>query len=457
MSEQSERIFDAMTGVGGDLIEKAQETRRARRRARVRWIGPAAAVLAAAILIGVLSGKGAVTTYAITEAEYPKAHTRGDPGVYSGALDGFLTASIPEFLSGADGKNRVYSPLNVYMALSMLAELSDGNTRAQILSLLGADDIAAQRERAKALWHGNYYTGERGECLLANSLWLNRDIAFVQSTMETLAKDYYASSYRGEMGSAGFDRALQSWLNKQTGGLLKEQAGGVRMPADTVMAIASTIFFKGTWSSEFNPSATSADVFHAPGGDLTCDYMHGTKPGPYYWGERFSAVRQYFSNNRSMYFILPDADSSPDALLEDAEFLAFLTAGRVDWANQKDLTIRLTVPKFDVVSDIDLLPGLAALGVTDALDPAVSDFTLMTKDDALAEAGIYVSQAKHAARVAVDEEGCVAVAYTVIGMSGGTMPPEETVDFTLDRPFLFVISGPDGLPLFVGVVNRPAA
>ncbi len=30
------------------------------------------------------------------------------------------------------------------------------------------------------------------------------------------------------------------------------------------------------------------------------------------------------------------------------------------------------------------------------------------------------------------------------------MPPEEEVDFTLDRPFLFVITGEDGLPLFVG-------
>ena len=33
--------------------------------------------------------------------------------------------------------------------------------------------------------------------------------------------------------------------------------------------------------------------------------------------------------------------------------------------------------------------------------------------------------------------------------------PEEEVDFVLDRPFLFAITGVDRLPLFVGVVNQP--
>ncbi len=30
------------------------------------------------------------------------------------------------------------------------------------------------------------------------------------------------------------------------------------------------------------------------------------------------------------------------------------------------------------------------------------------------------------------------------------------MDFVLDRPFLFAITAEDGLPLFVGLVNRPA-
>ena len=153
-----------------------------------------------------------------------------------------------------------------------------------------------------------------------------------------------------------------------------------------------------------------------------------------------------------------DEGETPEALLADPELLAFLSGGVAKWEDYQSVQFNFTVPKFDVVSDIDLLPGLAALGVTDALDPAAADFSPVVKQSASSPGlPVWVGKASHAARVMVDEEGCVAAAYTVIGASGGSMPPDETVDFTLDRPVLFVISGRDSLPLFVGIVNNPRA
>ena len=61
----------------------------------------------------------------------------------------------------------------------------------------------------------------------------------------------------------------------------------------------------------------------------------------------------------------------------------------------------------------------------------------------------------HAARVAIDEEGVTAAAYTVMMEAGAAMPPDEEIDFTLDRPFVFAITSQDGLPLFIGIVNTP--
>ena len=185
-------------------------------------------------------------------------------------------------------------------------------------------------------------------------------------------------------------------------------------------------------------------------------FMHKSRmTGAYYWGERFSAVSQFFTNSRSMWYYLPDEGVSPEELLRDEEFLSFLTlSARSKWAweNQKAMFISLSVPKFDVVSDLDLLPGLESLGVTDALDWTISDYTPLTADSS----EIYLSQARHAARVTIDEEGCEAAAYVVLAPgSGASAPPEDEIDFVLDRPFLFAITGPDGLPLFVGVVNQP--
>ncbi|MBP5151928.1 MAG: serpin family protein, partial [Lachnospiraceae bacterium] len=66
---------------------------------------------------------------------------------------------------------------------------------------------------------------------------------------------------------------------------------------------------------------------------------------------------------------------------------------------------------------------------------------------------IFVSDVLHGARVKIDEEGCEAAAYTAIMMKA-TGFISDTYEFTLDRPFLFVIRNDMGAPLFVGVVNE---
>ena len=371
---------------------------------------------------------------------------------YEDNLTGFFERSIAQFLSGDERENRVYSPLNVYMALSMLAELTDGNSRTQILDLLGSESMEELREQATALWKANYNDDGATTTVLASSLWLDEDINFVQPTLDTLADTYYASSFRGQMGSDEFNKALQSWLNEQTGGLLEEQASQIELDAQTLMALATSIYFRAKWSSEFSEGMTEEKTFHAPDGDMTCDFMHQGGSDTYYWGDQFSAVKKRFEGGEAMWFILPDDGATPEQLLNDPQVMEFLLQ-KGEWANSKHLIVNKAIPKFDVVSQLDLCDGLKALGITDVFDCETSDFSPMTTD--LDE--IFLSQVKHDARVMIDEEGCTAAAYTVMAMAGAGMPPKEEVDFVLDRPFLFAITGYDDLPLFVGVVNQPVS
>ena len=113
-------------------------------------------------------------------------------------------------------------------------------------------------------------------------------------------------------------------------------------------------------------------------------------------------------------------------------------------------TVKSQLPKFDVSSNLDLIGGLKALGVTDVFDSAVSDFTPLGVDTSL-----FVDKAQHAARVMIDEEGCTAASYVILGPSADARPPDDIVDFTLDRPFLFAITGYGNLPLYLGIVNQP--
>lgn len=373
------------------------------------------------------------------------------PDNYEEGLTSFYSSLTRQFLTGAGDENRIISPLNIYLALGMLSEITDGDSRSQILSLMGVRDINELRTKASALWEANYRDDGVVTSILANSLWLNEDISFNQNTLDTLAVVYYASSYQGEMGSDEFTEAFRKWLNDQTGGLLKEQAEGISLNPETVLALASTMYYKAAWADEFMADNTSTDTFHASSGDMECDFMHQTKEMEYVDGANFTAVRKELSFAGDMWFILPDEGVSVDEMINQRGVLDELFA-EGDFEAEQDVKVNLSMPKFDVSSDINLIDGLKALGVTDVFDPDVSDFSPML--DTLSE-GLCVSQIEHATRVTADEDGVEAAAFTVTSVAETALEPPTTVDFTLDRPFIFVITGEDDTILFVGTVNQP--
>ncbi len=377
-----------------------------------------------------------------------------DSTEYRTATEGFCKETMVEFLGNAEGENKIYSPLNIYMALAMLAETTEGTSREQLLSLLHTEDIETLREYAKKIWNANYCDDGTVNSLLASSMWLADSVNYKEETLRTLAETYYASSFQGKMGSKEYDKALQNWLNQQTGSLLEEQAGNIHLNAETVLALATTANFQAKWDGEFNENNTKEGTFHGALGDVNCEFMHQSGSDTYYWGEKFSAISKRFENSGSMLFVLPDEGVPVEELLSDEEVQNFIHT-YYDWENNKYLIVNRAIPKFDVASDFDMSEGLKNLGITDIFNWTVSDFSPLLADEEKEVLDVEVSSAKHAARVAIDEEGCTAVAFTVIAMAGAAAPPEEEIDFVLDRPFLFVIEGQDNQPLFIGIVNQP--
>ncbi len=373
------------------------------------------------------------------------------PDGYADGLEPWLKACLTEFLAGDGDRNLVCAPMNLYMTLAMLAELTDGESRAQILSLLGADGLDALRAKADALWNAAYRDDGLVTCRLAASLWLNHKIGFVRETMDRLAETYHASSFRGVMGSEELDQALRDWLNEQTGDLLKEQTAGLHLDPETVMAVASTVYFKAAWSNKFSRELTAPQLFHAEAGDRETDFLHRSWFGDYFWGEGFSAVPVPMENGGHMWFILPEEGKTPADLLSGEALDFLLSRNRFTREQRRQLTIHFAAPRFDVSSDIGLIPGLQELGLRDVFDPEVSDFTPMTGDTDR----IFISQAQHAARVMIDEDGCTGAAFTILAPAAAAMiVPREEISFTADRPFLFLVTDQDGLPQFAGVVNR---
>ena len=365
------------------------------------------------------------------------------------ALDDFYLETAREFLLNSDGENALYSPLNLYLGLGMLAEVTDGQTREQILELLNCDSVEELREFVSALWNVNYYDDGTVTSLLASSLWLRDDMEYNMKTLSTLAENYYASSHRGIMGSREYDRMLQNWLNDNTGGMLSDQVQEQRFDEATVLTLASTIYYQAMWETKFQASDTASDTFHTPDGDVTVDFLNRTEDQEYYWDEDFAAVELPLAESGSMWLFLPDEDKTVADLLDGSAF--DLIRNRYDWENRTYIQVELSVPKFDVTGQPDLFRGLQNLGVTDVFDWTKADFSPLCEN----HDQIYLSNASHCARVMIDEDGCTGAAFTVLPMEYAAIPPEEIAVFKADRPFLFAVTGIDNQILFLGVVNQP--
>ena len=470
---KKEDLFDAVTNLPDKYVKEAKK------RKIPRWTAAVAAVLTAVILLGIFFGPGVDLgrggVQVLAAAEYPQMAAypnelkyikwngefddeafqqvydrwrddlnalRPEEGFADG-LETYFPTAARALLSGQG--NRVCSPLNVYMALAMLAEITDGDTRQEILAALGSDDLEDLRTQAKAVWRSVYRQDGAVNSVLANSLWLNEGSSFRQETVDLLAENYYASVYRGEMGSDGLDQALRDWLDEQTGGLLKNATKSARFSPDTVLALASTVYFQSKWKEEFSKSKTQEDIFHGLSGDTSVDFLRSDGAGQYYWGEDFAAYGKRLESGGTMWFFLPDEGVTPEDLLAGEDVFT-LAADSDRWENQTRLIVHVSIPKFDIFQQQTLTDALETMGISKDFDLGQADFSPNPDND------LYLSQADHAARLIIDEEGVTAAAYTLMAEAGGARPPEEEVDFRLDRPFLTMVTSQDGLLLFAGIV-----
>ena len=363
------------------------------------------------------------------------------------ALSDFAGRSTALAIAGMEGENTVYSPLSLWSALAMLAQCSGGESRQQVLTALGSDGLETLQEQVAQVWQGLYTDNGVSSLLLANSIWLNSSMegSYVEETLEALAQNYYAGAFAVPMGTAEADQAVTDWVSQQTHGLIGGEEPVVETKEYTLALLASSLYYKAPWAEEFSESQTWADTFtDAAGNSSQVDFMHQEHHGTMLTGAGWQAA-SLSTQLGEVVFVLPDQGVTPESLLEDGSLLSSLDfndpgaqSGAITWS----------VPKFDVDSELDLLPALEALGITDLLDADAADLSPLTS------IGAYLSGATQMARVKADEEGVEAAAVTILTMDAtAALEDPEPMVMDLDRPFLFVIRT-EGVPLFVGIVNQ---
>ena len=343
--------------------------------------------------------------------------------------------------------NFIYSPLNIYLSMALLAEVSAGKTKAEILKALNVKDMEFLRSQVKALWNANYINTPFAKSTLANSLWLRDDINCQEDVLKKLATDYYASSFIGTMGSDEMNHELQAWTNQNTGGLLADYVKDLKLDQDTVLGLVSTLLFKATWMDKFEKEETRSELFHGLNGDTQVQMMHASGFSDIFRRKHFKAAELYLNRCGSVYFFLPEEGIKAADILRDPEALAIIRSNGNQ--NSDFYIVNYSIPRFKISNSFQLQKVMEKFGIRDAFDQKEADFSAII--DGSDEA--WVNSAMHSAMVEIDEEGVTGAAYTADLVCGMGFPDEET-EFVLDRPFCFAITGSDRSILFSGVVNN---
>lgn len=350
-------------------------------------------------------------------------------------------------------QNIFYSPYSIASALSMLDTGAMGATKDEIEKALGITDLETWNAEMKAYlskeWSANTFVNT------ANSVWMNKDTAWSED-IESGFLEPVKNNYKGDVYEADFNgqadkvvKNVNNWVSDNTNKMIPEILKDI--PGGTVMMLINAVYFEGKWDTPFTTDNTFKGKFYGTDKESEVDMMH-------LYGEHFTYMDNgeikgitlpYDGESIVMKVFMPTAEDGDINKLfdklsnEDKQKLI----DSLDNGNNVEIEA-LQLPKFTDEQSIDGLDDiLKNMGIKKAYSDS-ADFSKIAD-------GIAVSSVNHRAKVIVDENGTKAAAETDIMIKEtAMMPTEETYNFIVDKPFIYVIEDQStGMILFMGRVN----
>jgi serpin B len=356
-------------------------------------------------------------------------------------------------LAAASGENFFFSPLSITTALSMTYAGARGNTETQMATALHFGLPQATLHPAfGALLADMQAVGARDgyELSTANSLWGQAGFPFLAPFLATLQSGYGAPLREVDFAAAPEPSRLEinDWVASETHDRIKNLLPSGSIDALTRLVLANAIYFKGSWARTFDTSDTQMGTFHLEGGGGTAQVplMQQEAQFKYAWipGMAYALELPYTTGDLSMILILPDTSNGMPGL--EAAMTRETLQKWCDAMEPSD-EVSVTIPRFTFSSTFGLRQTLADLGMVDAFNPELADFSGISN-----QGGLFVGDVFHKGFVLVNEEGTEAAAATAVTVGTTSMPPT----FYADHPFIFLIRhNRSGAILFMGRVMDP--
>lgn len=374
---------------------------------------------------------------------------RENCSTHKNSYDKFCECFIKAILSDKSCENKLYSPINIYLILSMLSEITDNKSREQLLHIIGSADMKPEqiRKNAEELYIASCGKTDEYESNISNSLWLFKKLSYEQSSVDNLSK-HYAEVFKEEENAGCFVQALKYWLNEKTGGMLSDNVENLEFNNDTTAVLASALYLSCAWYEQFDKEETYKETFYGSEKNSDVLFMHMSRGTDIFYSRDFTCVPKGLTNGGNMWFVLPNEGENTSEICGNGE-LAKLITNPNGWENTEYGKVSMSLPIFDIKCDNELTTVLEKLGVHDVFDCVAADFSPLCKDERL-----YINKAEQAIRLKTDENGIEAASYTVMGIMRTCLIPEKEIEFKLNRPFIFAITNEYNEIMLVGEVNN---
>jgi serpin B len=349
------------------------------------------------------------------------------------------------------------SPSSITAALSMTGAGARGETSTELAAALR---LTLPPERLH-LALGRLLEATSGasgvELATANALWVQEGYALRPEYLTLVRETYRAALEEVDFGGAteAARERINAWVDARTKSRIRDLVPPGILDALTRLVLVNAIYFKGAWSTPFDPVATRQEPFHRlEGSSAPVPLMHRTDSYRLVEDRNAQAIElPYGDGALAMVVVLPRKRDGLPALekgLDGARFDALLA--QLDAEEPREVEVHL--PRFRVEASFRLDDALERLGARRAFDRERADFSGMTADPA----GLYIGAVLHRAFVEVNEEGTEAAAATAVVMvfGGSMVAPAPPPVFRADHPFLFLIRDRrTKVMLFVGRLVDP--
>lgn len=349
-------------------------------------------------------------------------------------------------VTSADYKtyNFAISPLSIQLALYMVYNGADGQTKEQIGNLLNVmdTDLETVNERVKKLI--NYYDDlvDDGHLDIHNALFYDENrIELADEFVKRLKIYFDVQKSDLDFSSPAAVASINDWVQEKTYDKIREVIQNIS--DQEVLFLINALYLKADWVSGFDKQATSDRTFMTSRGDeIMIPTMHRTGVVEHLSMDGFQIVRLPLADSTLYtYLIMPDQSSELPTLIH-SEIIPEIWNNTL---NFKKSRIMFEMPVVETKTHLSLNSSLQSLGMTAAFDPQQADLHLM--GSAKNGLSLVLTRTLHDVYLKMDENGVEGAAVTTIGVGTTSLPP--SIQF--NRPFMYLIVDQElGLPLFIG-------